>query len=50
MTLSWISLYSIRIFFDNIGIGHSHQVADPELHSAPPSLVFTLPHINYHKE
>jgi hypothetical protein len=41
-----MSLYGIRKFFGGIGtgtsIGHSHQVAEPELHSAPPSLVFIL--------
>jgi hypothetical protein len=35
-----MSLYGIRSFFGGIGtgtgtgIGHSHQVAEPELHSA----------------
>jgi hypothetical protein len=47
-----MSLYGIGNFFGHIGIGigHGHQVADPELHSAPPSLVFILQHVNYHKE
>jgi hypothetical protein len=45
-----MSLYSIRIFFSGIGIGHSHQVAEPELHSALTSFVFILQHLNSHKE
>jgi hypothetical protein len=45
-------VYGIKFFFDGIGIGisHSHQVADPELHLAPSLLAFILQHINYHKE
>jgi hypothetical protein len=45
-----MSLYGIKNSFGGIGIGHSHQVAEPELHSAPPSLVFILQHVNHHKE
>jgi hypothetical protein len=49
-----MSLYGIRNYFGGIGtgtgIGHSHQVAEPELHSAPPSLVFILQHVNHHKD
>jgi hypothetical protein len=40
-------IFSVASDF-GIGIGHSHQVAEPELHSAPPSLVFILQHVNYH--
>ena len=48
-----MSLYCIGNLFGGIGtgtgIGHSHEVAEPKLHSALPSLVFILQHVNYHR-
>jgi hypothetical protein len=41
-----MSLYGIGNFSGRIGIGHSHQVAEPEEHSALPSLIFILQHMN----